>query len=126
MSLDFYFTNSLSGGDYSLEANAIGRWWWEIAGPLRFVEIPIYAFAVLGSAYVINYKYKFFPIFWLNLLAFNHLLGFLSWVSYSNLEFIYSFVRYEWQTPYAFSLISIFLSLPLSLIQLRFKRYLRI
>jgi hypothetical protein len=102
-----------------MEANVLARWWWQLAGPFRFIEIPIYAIVIVGAAYVMNYKSKFFPLFWLNLLAFNHLLGFLSWLPSVNLNLIYSLVKYDWALGYAFSFVSIFLSLPLTLIQLK-------
>lgn len=120
MSLDYYATNSLSQGDYSMEGNFLARYWWQITGPFRFVEIPIYATLVLGTAYIIHYKNKFFPLFWLNLLAFSHLMGFLSWLPYRHLlDPLYSIVPYEWAMGYAFSFIGIFLSLPLTLLQLK-------
>lgn len=122
MSLDFYFTNTVSQGNSALEANPFGRLWWEMTGPFRFIEIPIYVTVILGAAYIINFKSKFFPLFWLNLLAFNHLLGVLSWLPGVNLNFIYSLVKHDWAIGYAFSFVSIFLSLPLTLLQLTLSR----
>lgn len=117
MTLDYSFTNVLSQGDYSMEANSIARWWWQIAGSFRFVEIPIYVIVILGTAYIINYKNKFFPLFWLNLLAFNHLVGFFTWLPYGTLPFADFIMRQEWATVYSFSFISIFLSSPLTTLQ---------
>ncbi len=119
MSLDFYITNLMSQGNSFLEGNFLARWWWQISGLFRFIEIPIYAVVMLGAAYIINYKSKFFPLFWLNLLALNHLMGFLSWLPYGILDFIYTGVKYEWAVGYVFSLISVLISLPLTLLQLR-------
>ncbi len=119
MSLDFYITNLMSQGDYFMEGNFLARWWWQISGPFRFIEIPIYAVVMLGAAYVINYKSKFFPLFWLNLLAFNHLMGFLTWLPHDPLNFLYTSIKYEWAMGYFFSLISVFLSLPLTFLQLK-------
>lgn len=117
MSLDYSFTNVLSQGDYSIEANSIARWWWQIAGSFRFIEIPVYVFVILSTAYIINYKNKFFPIFWLNLLAFNHLLGFFTWLPYGTFNFVDFILSQEWFTVYSFSFISIILSLPLTSLQ---------
>ncbi len=124
MCADFYFTNTLSQGNSALEGNIIGRTWWELMGRFRFIEIPLYAVGIVGTAYIINFKNKFFPLLWLNLLAFNHLFGAASWISGVNLSFIYSLVRYDWVTPYAISLVSTFISLPLTLLQFYFKKLL--
>lgn len=117
MLLDFYITNAVAQGNYNLEGNALARWWWQVAGSLRFIEIPVYATAVLVTAYIINYKSTFFPLFWLNLLALNHLMGFLSWLPYGTLDFLDSAITHEWAIGYAFSLISASISMPLTLLQ---------
>jgi len=117
MSLDFYITNVSSHGDYTMEANALARLWWEIMGTLRFVEIPIWVAVVLSMAYLINRKSKFFAILWLDFLAFNHLLGFLTWLPYGTLDFLYLFVKVDWAISYAISLISISVSIPIAFVQ---------
>ena len=121
MSLDFYMTNVGSQGDFIQEANIIGQLWWQIAGPFRFVEIPVWAVVVLEMAYIINYKSKFLALVWLNFLALNHFLGFLTWLPYGTLDFLYSVAKEDWQLVYALSLISIPTGLTLALLQTKIK-----
>jgi hypothetical protein len=122
MSLDYYLTYSISGGDPSMEASILAGWWWKVTGPFRYTEIPLYAIGIIGTAFIINYKSRSFTLFWLNLLAFNHLFGFLSWIPAVNLNFIYSLAQSDWGIGYVFSLFSAALSLPLTLLQLRFQK----
>lgn len=122
MSLDFYITNSLAGGDFTMEANAIAKWWWELMGPLRFIEIPIYAGVILGAAYIISLKNTFIPLLWLNVLAFNHVFGFLSWFS-TPLDMVYAAAVPDWAIPYVFSCISLCLALPLAFVQTKLRLY---
>lgn len=121
MSLDFYATNVGSQGNFTEEANAIGRFWWQIAGTFRFIEIPVWAGVVLGMAYILNFKSKYFALVWLNFLAFNHFLGFLTWLPYGTVNFLYTVTTQDWQLGYAMSLISIPFALLLALVQTRIK-----
>jgi hypothetical protein len=121
MSLDFYVTNVGSQGDFTQEANVIGRLWWQLAGSFRFIEIPIWALVVLSMAYVIHFKSKFFALVWLNFLALNHLLGFLTWLPYGTVNFLYAMTKADWQLGYAMSLISIPTSLVISFVQIKIR-----
>lgn len=122
MSLDFYITTSVAGGDFTMEANAIAKWWWELMGPFRFIEIPVYSSVILGTAYAISLKNTFIPLLWLNVLAFNHLLGFLSWFS-TPLDMVYTAAVPDWAIPYVFSCISLCLALPLAFVQTKLRLY---
>lgn len=117
MSVDYTITSILSYGDHTLEGNAIARWWWEIAGVYRFIEIPFYVAVILITAYVVNFKNKLFPLFWLNLLAFNHLIGAYTWLPYGTIAFLDSVVRQEWVMSHTLSTISVFLTAPLTFLQ---------
>ena len=121
MSLDFYLTNIGSKGDFTLEANIVGKTWWQLTGAFRFLEIPIYAGIILGAAYVINFKSRFFAVAWLNLLAFNHLFGFLSWMPNGLLDFLYSWAKKDWQLPYLIACMSIPAGFLLAFFQTKFK-----
>ena len=119
--LDFYITNVASGGNFTEEANLFGRLWWQLAGSLRFIEIPIWAIVVLGMGYLINYKSEFLALVWLNFLAFNHFLGFLTWVPGVQLNFLYSIAKADWALGYAMSLFSIPAALVVALLQTKLK-----
>lgn len=121
MSLDFYATNVGSQGDFTQEANVFGRLWWQIAGVFRVIEIPIWLILVLCVAYTINFKSKYFALVWLNFLAFNHFLGFLTWLPYGTVDFLYSMTMYDWQLAYVISLISIPSASILAFVQTRIK-----
>lgn len=122
MFLDFYITYIFSQGDFTLEANFLARLWWQIFGAVRYIEIPIWITVVLGMAYIINTKSKLLALLWLNFLALNHFFGFLTWLPYWNLDFLYSIIKYDWATGYFISLMSIFVSVPIVLFQLKFIR----
>jgi hypothetical protein len=117
LSLDFYITNSASQGNFVLEANGVARLLWEILGPLRYLEIPIWITVALGMALILNTRSNFFAILWLNILAFNHLFGFMSWLPYGTFDFLYTLVKQDWALPYAISLISLLFSVPLAFLQ---------
>lgn len=119
MALDFYMTTIGSGGDWTMEANTIARLWWQIMGPFRFIEIPIWAAFVLFVAFFVNIKSKFIVLLWLNVLAFNHLFGFITWLPYDTYNFVNILSR--WATTYPIGLMSLIASLPLTLIQLFIK-----
>lgn len=107
MSLDFYITNTVSQGDFTEEANIVGRLWWQLLGQFRFIEIPLWIGVVFGMAYIINFKSKFLALLWLNFLALNHLIGFLTWFPIHALDFLYTLVKEDWARGYAISLISV-------------------
>lgn len=122
MSLDLFATNTLSGGNLVYEGNAVAKLIWQMFGSFRYVEIPIWVAVVFGMAYLINTKSKFLALMWLNLLAFNHLLGFISWLPFGILDFSYAIIKHDWAMPYFYSLISICLSLPAAFLQIWFER----
>jgi len=113
--LDYYITNTYSQGDLNMEANSVARLWWQIMGPFRFIEVPIWILVIFSSACLINLKNKFFPLLWLNFLAFQHLLGFFTWLPYKFINFLYAFPNLD--SVYVIVLTSIFLSLLLSFMQ---------
>jgi hypothetical protein len=120
MCLDFYITNAASLGDFTQEANLLGRVWWEFAGMFRFLEIPIWAALVFLVAYLITLKNRFLALVWLNMLACSHGLGVLTWLlPFSVFAPLYAFIPYEWAIGYAFSVIGICIGIPLALAQLQ-------
>lgn len=113
--LDYYITNISSGRDFTLEANVAARLWWQIMGPVRFIEFPIWIIIVFSTTLLINIRSKFLALLWLNFLAFQNLLGFLTWLPYGTLDFIYTLS--QWATGYAISLISLAVSVPMTFLQ---------
>ncbi len=116
MSLDFYMTNTGSNGDWTMEANAIARLWWQIMGPFRFIEIPIWAIVVFCMTYLVSTRSRFLALLWLNILAFNHLFGFITWLPYGTLNLLNILIR--WASVYPIGLMSALVSLPLTLVQI--------
>lgn len=116
-SLDYYITNVGSNGDSTLEGNFVARLWWEIMGSFRFIEFPIWAAVVLIMALLINTKSKFLALLWLNFVALQNLLGFMTWLPYGTLDFLYRLP--DWAVSYAISLISICLASPVAFLQAR-------
>lgn len=116
-SLDYYITNVGSNGNFTLEGNLLARLWWEIMGPFRFIEFPIWAAVVLITALLINTKSKFLALLWLNFVALQNLLGFMTWLPYGVLDFLYNLP--DWAVSYGISLMSICLASPLAFFQAR-------
>jgi hypothetical protein len=119
--LDFYITNINSHGDFTQEANVIARYIWQIIGRFRFIEFPIWIAVVFIMMLIINTKSKFLALLWVNFLAFQHLLGFITWLPYQTLNFLYALP--EWAIGYGISLISILLSLFVTFLVTRKKYY---
>ncbi|MBI2609584.1 hypothetical protein HYW53_00205 [Candidatus Giovannonibacteria bacterium] len=116
MSLDFYITNVNVQGDWGMEANYIARIWSEAMGALRFIEIPIWVFAIFSAAFIVNAYGSFFALLLLNTSAFNHLIGFMTWMPFGTFDFLYRFP--DWAMGFAISILSLFFSLILSSAQL--------
>jgi len=120
--LDIGTTNYFAKGDFTQEANVVARIWWQITGSLRFVEIPIWYFAVCCAAYLIYQKSTFLSLLWLNMLSFGHILGFITWLPYKTLDFVYLSVKSEWMVGYSLTLIALAISLPITILQMVFER----
>lgn len=113
INLDYTVTQIASAYDSSMEGNTLARLWWEITGPFRFIEIPLWMMLVLTTASFILLYSPFLAILWINFLAFQHLFGFLTWLPYGLLDFLY--VLPDFEAGYAISLMSFLLSIPLTL-----------
>lgn len=120
MSLDFFTTEFVAQGDISMEGNKIAVWWWNVTGTFRHIGIPIWLVYVFGIAYLLNMKSEFFALWWLNGLAFGHLIGWLSWSSYYRiLDFLYTTIRNEWALTFALSGLGMFIGLLFSICQIK-------
>jgi hypothetical protein len=115
--LDHSVTNIFSQGDFTQEANPLARLWWQILGPLRHSEILLWSLAVFVTAYIIDSKNHFLPLLWLNMLAFNHLIGALTWIPSIDITFLYSLVKYDWALGYKTTLMGLLISLPFTFMQ---------
>ncbi len=118
--LDFSITTIGSGGDWTMEGDVIAQFWWKIAGVFRFIEIPIWMFVAFCLTSFVYSKNKFLGLLWLNLLAFNHLLGFFTWLPYEANSIATIFTQYTYKYP--IGLISIVLSVPISIVQFTISR----
>lgn len=116
MSLDFYITNISSNGDWMMEGNAIARLWWQIMGPFRFIEIPIWIVLVFGMTYLLSTRSKFLALLCLNILAFNHFFGFITWLPYGTLNLLNIVIR--WSSVYPIGLMSALVGFPLTIVQI--------
>ena len=119
--LDFSITTIGSGGDSSMEGNPIGRYWWNIAGALRFIEIPIWILVAFCLTSLVYSKNKFLGLLWLNILAFNHVLGFVTWLPYEADTVATILTQYTYRYP--IGIISIILSTPISIVQILILKY---
>jgi len=115
MSLDFYITNISANGDWMMEGNALARLWWQIMGPFRFIEIPIWAVVVFAMTYLVHSRSRFFALLWLNVLAFNHLFGFMTWLPYGTFNMLNTLIRTA--SAYPIGYMSVLFSLPVTLVQ---------
>ncbi len=86
--LDFYLTNLVSGGDVSMEGNPIARLIWQLLGEYRFIELPIWVIVAIIATYLASRLNLYLGLFWIQLLAFNHLFGFLSWFPHGAIQWI--------------------------------------
>ncbi|MEI8123644.1 MAG: hypothetical protein WCG60_00530 [bacterium] len=120
--LDFYITYVGSGGDLMMEGNVIARFIWQIMGPFRFIEILIWPAVVFCVTNIVGTRSRFLAILWLNILAFNHLLGFVTWLPYGTHNFLN--IINSWIAVYPIVFISFFISLPLTFIELNVVRHL--
>ncbi len=80
--LDFYLTSLVSGGDVSMEGNPIARLIWLLLGEYRFIELPIWIVVAMLATFLASRLNLYLGLFWIQLLTFNHLFGFLSWFPY--------------------------------------------
>jgi hypothetical protein len=119
--LDYGATNLLSGGNHLFEANWAARLWWQIMGSLRYIELPLWTIVVLSAVALIYTKSKLLALLWLNFLVFQHVLGFMTWLPYGTLNFLYRLP--EWSMAYGISLMSVALALPVTLLQAKSQEY---
>lgn len=121
MSLDFYMTEFVAQGDTSMEGNVIAAWWWNIFGPYRHIDIPIWIIYILGIAYILNMKREFLALWWLNGIAFGHMLGWISWLPTRAFDFLlYPPIKNAWLLNLMPSIIGLFLGMMLALFQIKF------
>lgn len=111
--VDVVLTYLGAGGDHTAEANVLARLWWEVMGPLRFVEVPIWSGLVFGTALILYSRSSLLGIAWLIFLACQHLFGILTWLPYGTLNFLYQLP--DWASGYGISIMSACIALPLSL-----------
>jgi len=88
MFLDIYTTLLVIQGDFSLEGNQIAVLWYEITGVWSPVEIIIWPVVVVLAAYIFGLKSNFLALWYLNWVAFNHVLGWLTWTQLSDYVFL--------------------------------------
>jgi hypothetical protein len=115
--LDYCITNILSKGDFTLEANPAVQLWWQTLGSFRHIELLLWPIAVFGTAYIIDSKSRFLALLWLNMLAFNHILGALTWIPNVDLNFMYITIKYDWMLGYTTTLVGLFISIPFTFLQ---------
>ena len=127
MSLDFSITNFYVQDNIDLEGNILNKLWLKMTGQFHYIDIPIWIICILGIAFFFKWwgptkKHEIITLWWLNSIAFQNLLGFLSWLPYGILNFVY----YNCKTDYAVTLtlsgIGITLGLLLALIQIIIKQ----
>lgn len=119
--LDFTATAIGSGGDWTMEGNVIAQWIWRIFGPFRFIELPIWILVATLMTYLVYSWNKFIGLLWINIIAFNHLFGFVTWLPYDINLFVTLVQNYR--ANYPIGLMSIVSSIPISILQsLAFKR----
>lgn len=122
--LDYSVTNIVSGGDFSMEGNTLARWGWELLGPLgpyRFIEVPVWLVLISVVAGTVHSRSSFLALLWLNFLTVQHLFGFMTWLPFTPLNFLY--VQPPFAVTYAISLISIAICIPVTIIQKYLLRY---
>ena len=101
MSLDFFTTTWVAQGDISMEGNMIAAWWWKVTGLFHHIDIPIWIIYVLGIGWIANMKSEFLALWWLNCIAFGHVLGWLTWTPYhgvvdSMYGYVHALLRFDW------------------------------
>lgn len=115
---DMIVTSIGAAGDHTAEANTLARLWWEVMGPLQFIEVPIWSSLVFVTALIIHARSKLLAVIWLVFLACQHLFGLLTWLPYGTLNFLY--LLPDWASGYGISIMSAVIALPLSMIIVRF------
>ncbi len=118
MALDFSTTDFYAQGNTSLEGNAIARIWWQMTGTLHHLDIFIWVVGVFVVSYIILQKSEFLALWWLNGLAFAHVMGFLSWLHYGFLDIFYSHIPNDQLIATALSLAGLVLGLPVAYLQI--------
>lgn len=115
--VDMTVTHIGANGDHTAEANVLARLWWEVMGPLRYVEIPIWLGLVFVTALLIHSRSRTLSTVWLVFLACQSLLGITTWLSHDTLIFLYRLP--DWASGYGISIISAAIAIPLSLLLIR-------
>ncbi len=129
MLLDFYITdyNIQDSVNMNMEGNLLGILWWKLSGMHYYLDIPIWSayvffITIFFKWWKVTSKYNFIPLWWLNGLAFGHLLGFFSWLPYGLLDFIYNNIHKDILTTLTITSLGIFLGLILTIVQSNFGR----
>lgn len=117
MTLDFTATDFGAAGNIHAEGNSFAAFWWTLTGPLHHIDIPIWIVFVFCISYLIIRKSEFFALWWVNGLAFSHLMGFLSWLPYGILDPLYIHVKSGWNISVVISCIGVLLGFPLAFMQ---------
>ena len=115
MFLDFFITSLESSGDWTMEGNVIAQQLWKVLGPFRVIELFIWPLVAIAFTGVLFSIFKFVGLFWLNLLALNHLFGFISWLPYDLNNVVTLMQTFSFKYP--IGMMSIIISLPLTLVQ---------
>jgi len=122
LSLDYFATDFFSRGNVAAEGNAISALWWQLAGPLRHLDIIIEIGGAFVLAFIIRQRSEFLTLWWLNGLAFGHLMGFLSWLPYGILDLFYRITPNDQVLTIALSGTGVLLGLPLAFLQIALAR----
>ena len=124
MSMDFFSTDWLSQGDISIEGNQIARLWWTLTGELHTIlAIPIWLTYIFGIAFILNMKSEFLALWWINEIAFQHLIGWISWSPYYRmLDFYYSAIGNTWALNFAETFLGLFIGLLVSVCLIKLGR----
>ena len=121
MSLDFLTTEFTAQGDVGMEGNKVLALWWNIFGSFRHIDIPIWLIYIFAIAYLLNMLSEFLALWWLNEIAFGHMLGWISWLPTRAFDFIlYPPIKSELLLNLMPSIIGLFLGLLLALFQIKF------
>jgi hypothetical protein len=113
--LDYYLTHIGANGDWAMEGNGIARIWWQVMGPLRHIELILWPLAAFGITFIASARNAFVGLLWINIIAFNHFFGFITWLPYGSHTLLDNY-RF-WASDYPIGLMSITVSIPVAIIQ---------
>ena len=121
MSLDFLTTEFNAQGNVGMEGNIILTWWWNIFGQFRHIDIPIWIIYIFFIAYFLNTRSEFLALWWLNGIAFGHLIGWITWSPYYRiLDFLYGIASRDWLETIVLSSFGMLLGILLAFVKIKF------